>query len=119
MGSEATGITMLIDAGGDWMKNWPLVHTVQIPPRLSSSRSLKHAAIANVWITHSPEQSVSKYYNKRSAWKRIPYNSNEKEAPVGLYLHLYGIIATIGGMPVDLGLPAGLDIEALERRGLL
>jgi hypothetical protein len=119
MGGESTGITMLIDSGGDWMKNWPLVHTVQVPPRLSGSRSLKHAVKANVWITHSPEQSVSKYYNKRSAWKRIPYNSNEKEAPLGLYLHLYGIIATIGGMPVDLGLPAGFDIEALENRGLL
>jgi hypothetical protein len=62
---------------------------------------------------------VAKYYNKRSAWKRIPYNSNEKETPTGLYLHLYGIIVTIGGMPVDLGIPAGLDIEALENRGLL
>ena len=110
---------MLIDSGDDWVKDWPVVHTVQVSPRLSSSRSLKHAAMANVWITHSPDQSVSECYNKRSAWKRIPYKSNEKEAPAGLYLHLYGIIATIGGMPVDLGLPAGLDVEALENRGLL
>ena len=46
------------------------------------------------------------------------YNG-EQQAPHGIYLHLYGIITTIAGMPVDLGLPSGINIDDLIRRQLV
>jgi hypothetical protein len=34
-------------------------------------------------------------------------------------LHLTGLIVTIGGMPVDLGFPGGLDLKSIRNKGLL
>ena len=118
MATEPTKMTMLIDSEGDWMREWPILHTVHISPRLGSNQSRKHAGRANAWIVHSQEQSVSKYFSKSNLWKKIPYNG-EQQAPLGLYLHLYGIITTIAGMPVDLGLPSGINIDDLIRRKLV
>lgn len=118
MATEPTKMTMLIDSEGDWMRDWPVLHTVHISPRLGSTTARKHAGKANAWIVHSKDQSVSQHYMKSKMWKKIPYNG-ENQPPHGLYLHLYGIIVTVAGMPVDLGLPSGLNIDQLDRRGLL
>lgn len=118
MATEPTKMTMLIDSEGDWMREWPILHTVHISPRLGSTQSRKHAGRANAWIVHSQNQSVSKYFSKSNLWKKIPYNG-EHQAPLGLYLHLYGVITTIAGMPVDLGLPSGINIDDLIRRKLV
>jgi hypothetical protein len=118
MASEPTKMTMLIDSEGDWMREWPILHTVHISPRLGSTQSRRHAGRANAWIVHSQNQSVSKYFSKSNLWKKIPYNG-EHQAPLGLYLHLYGVITTIAGMPVDLGLPSGINIDDLIRRKLV
>ena len=118
MATEQTKMTMLIDSAGDWMRDWPVLHTVTVPPRLGSTTARKHAGRANAWIVHSKDQSVSKFYMKSNLWKKIPYNG-EQQAPHGIYLHLYGIITTIAGMPVDLGLPSGIKIDDLIRRQLV
>jgi hypothetical protein len=118
MATEPTKMTMLIDSEGDWMREWPILHTVHISPRLGSTQSRRHAGRANAWIVHSQNQSVSKYFSKSNLWKKIPYNG-EHQAPLGLYLHLYGVITTIAGMPVDLGLPSGINIDDLIRRKLV
>ena len=118
MATEPTKMTMLIDSEGDWMRDWPILHTVHISPRLGSTQSRKHAGRANAWIAHSKDQSVSKYFAKSNLWKKIPYNG-ENQTPHGLYLHLYGVITTIAGMPVDLGLPSGINIDDLIREGIL
>ena len=39
--------------------------------------------------------------------------------PVGLHLHLTGIIVTVGGMPVDLGFPGGMDFQSIKAKGLI
>ena len=118
MATEPTKMTMLIDSEGDWMREWPILHTVHISPRLGSTQSRRHAGRANAWIVHSQDQSVSKYFSKSNLWKKIPYNG-EHQAPLGLYLHLYGVITTIAGMPVDLGLPSGINTDDLIRRKLV
>ena len=118
MATEPTKMTMLIDSAGDWMREWPILHTVHISPRLGSTQARKHAGRANAWIVHSKEQSVSKYWMKSSLWKKIPYNG-EQRPPHGLYLHLYGVITTIAGMPVDLGLPSGINYNDLMLRDLV
>ena len=53
MATEQTKMTMLIDSAGDWMREWPILHTVTVPPRLGSTTARKHAGRANVWIVHS------------------------------------------------------------------
>jgi len=118
MATEPTKMTMLIDSAGDWMREWPILHTVHISPRLGSTQARKHAGRANAWIVHSKDQSVSKYWMKSNLWKKIPYNG-EHEPPHGLYLHLYGVITTIAGMPVDLGLPSGINHNDLVQRNLV
>jgi hypothetical protein len=118
MATEPTKMTMLIDSAGDWMREWPILHTVHISPRLGSTQARKHAGQANAWIVHSKDQSVSKYWMKSNLWKKIPYNG-EREPPHGLYLHLYGVITTIAGMPVDLGLPSGINHSDLVQRDLV
>ena len=118
MATEPTKMTMLIDSAGDWMREWPILHTVHISPRLGSTQARKHAGRANAWIVHSNEQSVSKYWMKSNLWKKIPYNG-EQQPPHGLYLHLYGVITTIAGMPVDLGLPSGINYNDLMLRDLV
>ena len=100
------------------MREWPILHTVHISPRLGSTQARKHAGRANAWIVHSKDQSVSKYWMKSNLWKKIPYNG-EREPPHGLYLHLYGVITTIAGMPVDLGLPSGINHSDLLQRDLV
>ena len=89
MATEPTKMTMLIDSEGDWMREWPILHTVHISPRLGSTQSRKHAGRANAWIVHSQDQSVSKYFSKSNLWKKIPYNG-EHQAPHGpvSYTHL-------------------------------
>ena len=118
MATEPTKMTMLVDSEGDWMRDWPILHTVHVSPRLGSTAARKHAGKANVWIVHSKEQSVSKFYNRTNLWKKIPY-TGENQPPHGIYLHLYGIITTIAGMPVDLGLPSGINIDDLLVRGII
>ncbi len=118
MATEPTKMTLLVDSEGDWMRDWPILHTVHVSPRLGSTASRKHAGRANAWIVHSKEQSISKFYNRKNLWKKIPYDG-ENQPPHGLYLHLYGIITTVAGMPVDLGLPSGISIEDLRARGLI
>ena len=118
MATEPTKMTMLVDSEGDWMRDWPILHTVHVSPHLGSTKSRKHAGRANAWIVHSKDQSVSKFYKKRNLWKKIPH-TGENQMPHGLHLHLYGIITTIAGMPVDLGLPCGINVDDVMARGLL
>ncbi|MEC8742787.1 MAG: hypothetical protein VXX95_07065, partial [Candidatus Thermoplasmatota archaeon] len=42
-----------------------------------------------------------------------------KTPPVGLHLHLCGLLVDVGGYPVDVGLPGTLDVEAARMAGLL
>ena len=64
MATEPTKMTMLVDSAGDWMRDWPILHTVHVSPRLGSTKSRKHAGRANAWIVHSKDQSVSKFWMK-------------------------------------------------------
>ena len=50
-------------------------------------------------------------------WRRS--NSLPKNQPLGNYLILKGLATTIGGMPVDIGMPTELDPEAAKTIDLL
>ena len=59
------------------------------------------------------EKGVEHHASKRA------YKGLGDEAPIGLFTHLTGLTITIGGMPVDLGLPAGIDLKSAKKNGLL
>jgi hypothetical protein len=80
----------------------------------------KHAWGANAWIAHSSEDTLDKAKSKgNNGWKILSKYKDEKNLPPCLFTHLTGIIVTIGGMPVDLGLPGQLNLKAIRNAGLL
>ena len=54
-----------------------------------------------------------------NGWKILSKYKDERDFPPCLFTHLTGIIVTIGGMPVDLGLPGHLNLAAINKAGLL
>jgi hypothetical protein len=118
--SEPTGIQWLIDSGLDWVQAWPTRHTVSPAPALVTKDLQRHAWKANGWIAHSVEDTLDKARKKGiNGWKNLSKFKEERDFPPCIYIHLTGIIITIGGMPVDLGLPGDLNLKAIKKAGLL
>ena len=110
--SEPTNIQWVIERETDWKHAWSL-HNVAVAPVLDRQELKQHAIKANAWSLLLGQQGVSKRAGKK-AYKQLP-----DEVPLGLYTHLGGLTITISGMPVDLGLPANIDITAARKLGLL
>ena len=68
-------------------------------------------ALPKVSICSTKAMTVS---NQKKAIRQLP-----TELPMGLFLHLTGVMSTIKGQPVDLGFPGGIDLDAANRLGLL
>ncbi len=118
--SEPTGIQWLRDSGLDWVHAWPYRHTVAPAPALITKDLQKHAWKANGWITFGDEEIFKKSKKKSSSgWKLLSDKKSERDFPPCIYTHMTGIIVTIGGMPVDLGIPGDIDISAIENAGLI
>ena len=110
--SEPTNIHWMLERETDWRQAWPL-HNVAVAPVLDTQELKQHALKANAWSLLLSGQGVGKHAGKK-AYKRLP-----DEVPIGLYTHLGGLTITIAGMPVDLGLPSGIDIGSARKLGLL
>ena len=118
--SEPTGIEWLRDSGLDWVNAWPYRHTVAPAPAFMTKDLQKHAWKANGWIAHSTENSLDQAIKKgNNGWKMLAKFKSENDLPACLYTHLTGVIVTIGGMPVDLGLPGDIDLATLEKIGMI
>jgi len=118
--SEPTGIEWLRDSGLDWVNAWPYRHTVAPAPALVTKELQKHAWKANGWISFGDEQMFEQAKNKLSnGWKLLSNKISESDFPPCLFTHITGVVVTIGGMPVDLGLPGDIDITTIEKAGLL
>ena len=118
--SEPTGIEWLRDSGLDWVNAWPYRHTVAPAPALVTKELQKHAWQANGWIAFGNEEVFSKAKKKGiNGWKLLTDKKTESDFPPCLYTHITGVVVTIGGMPVDLGLPGEIDLIAIENAGLL
>ena len=118
--SEPTGIEWLRDSGLDWVNAWPYRHTVAPAPAFMTKDLQKHAWKANGWIAHSTENSLDQAIKKgNNGWKMLAKIKSENDLPACLYTHLTGVIVTIGGMPVDLGLPGDIDLATLEKIGMI
>ena len=111
--SEHTKIEWLFEQGGNWRISWPK-HNVSVPPNLESSLLRQHAWSANAWVgLASDKEMVDLLASRKPPIKDLP-----ESLPLALYTHLSGIIVTIGGMPVDIGVPGTLRIDTAEKNGL-
>ena len=110
--SEPTRIQWLLEGETDWKQAWGQ-HNVAPPPTLENTSLREHAMNANAWMLLLSEEGT----NQRAAKKAM--KSLVDEVPVGLFTHLTGLTITIGGMPVDLGLPANINLNAARKHGLL
>ena len=109
--SEPTKIHWMLEEETDWKRSWPL-HNVVIPPVMDTTELKQHAVNGNAWVMMLGGD-LSKHAKKGA------HNSLDDEVPIGLFTHLKGITITIGGMPVDLGLPADINLKAARKNGLL
>ena len=109
--SEPTKIHWVLENEADWKRSWKL-HNVAVPPTLDSTELKRHAVQANAWSLMLGSDVAQ--HDKKNAHKSL-----EADVPIGLFTHLQGITVTIGGMPVDLGLPAGINLKAAQKNDLL
>ena len=110
--SEPTKMEWVCDQETDWRQHW-IQHNTAIPPAFEQDELKRHAWESNKWVGLL-SQEAWKQRNKKNAHRHLP-----NEGPLGLYLHLTGLTVTIGGMPVDVGLPSIYDPAAVEKAGLL
>ena len=76
-------------------------------------KSGKHMMAANCWLMHNSSKKVgihpsavkAKVWGKAAGWPRA------HEQPVGNFLISSGLIANVDGMPIDMGLPASINLE--------
>ena len=109
--SEPTKIHWMLEEETDWKRSWPL-HNVAVPPVMDTTELKQHALNANAWVMMLGSDLSN--HAKKGA-----HNSLVDDLPLGLFTHLKGITITIGGMPVDLGLPANINLKAARKNGLL
>ena len=109
--SEPTKIHWVLENEADWKRSWKL-HNVAVPPTLDSTELKRHAVQANAWSLMLGSDVAQ--HDKKNAHKSL-----QADVPIGLFTHLQGITVTIGGMPVDLGLPAGINLKAAQKNDLL
>jgi hypothetical protein len=96
--SEDTGMEWAINKEAQWRSQWRH-HRVAVPPLLDSQGLKEHAYQANAWILFSnPEFAIKKSKKKYAHF--IP-----DHLPLGLFLHMSGIVVSVAGVPIDLGYP--------------
>jgi len=117
--SEMTDMEWATESGLNVMDVWAKKHVVSPPPTFPKKSQRQHAWAANAWIAHGPGNELVIAAKKgANGWKMLS-KIDQAALPPCLYLHLTGLIVTIGGMPVDLGFPGGLDLKSIRSKGLL
>jgi hypothetical protein len=98
---------------------WTKRHVVSSPPTFRKKSLKQHAWAANAWFLHGASNELTIASKKgNNGWKMLG-KMDETALPPCLYLHLTGLIVTVGGMPVDLGFPGGLNFKAINDKGLV
>ena len=108
---EKTGLIWADTMDGDWERNWKNSHNVVAAPDNSDNSMKMHSWNANAWLTR--RETTAKNLGKKG-WKK----ANWSNPPFANYLIMTGIITTVGGVPIDLGMPGWIDFKACEKAGL-
>ena len=117
--SEITDMEWATESGLNVDTIWARMHVVSPSPSFTKKVQKQHAWAANAWIAHGASNELTIASKKGSnGWKMLG-KVDQSALPPCLYLHLTGLIVTIGGMPVDLGFPGGLDFKSIHAKGLL
>ena len=110
--TEKTGLIWADSMSGDTDTNWRNSHNVVASPNNSTNQMKIHSWNANAWLTR--RETTTKNLGKKG-WKKAVWTN----PPFGNYLIMTGIIATVGGVPIDLGMPGWIDFKACEKANLL
>ena len=116
--SEVTDMEWATESGLNVTEVWTKRHVVSPPPTFRKKSLKQHAWAANAWFLHGASNELTIASKKgHNGWKMLG-KMDETALPPCLYLHLTGLIVTVGGMPVDLGFPGGLNFKAIKDKGL-
>jgi hypothetical protein len=119
MANEASPIQWMNDTGLDWLEAWGRKHLISPSPSFGKKFLIQHSWLSNGWCAHDGKGNLEAAIAKReNGWKTLS-NAWPNGLPICLHTHLKGIILTVAGMPVDLGLPGNLDLKTIEKKGLL
>jgi hypothetical protein len=110
--NERTGLIWADTMAGEWEINWLATHNVAVAPTLEHQKLKQHAWNANAWACRRENTDLLK---GRKDWKQFEWQIQ----PVANHLLLAGLVTTIGGAPIDLGLPGWIDINQCEQANLL
>ena len=101
--SEQTGLVWLCDEVGDWEGGWQSRHNIAPAPNFNRKYLVEHAWKANSAVGYLAKEHFDKAIQKgEKGWKNLKGIMN---TPACTYSHLTGILVTVGGMPIDLGIP--------------
>ncbi|MBJ63663.1 MAG: hypothetical protein CMB55_02550 [Euryarchaeota archaeon] len=109
--TEKTGLIWADSMEGDLEKNWENSHNVVSSPDNTSKPMKIHSWNANAWVAR--RETTFKNLGKKG-WKKAVWSTQ----PYANYLIMTGIITTVGGVPIDLGLPGWIDFKACEKAKL-
>ena len=109
--TEKTGLIWADSMEGDLEKNWENSHNVVASPDNTSKPMKIHSWNANAWVAR--RETTFKNLGKKG-WKKAVWSTQ----PYANYLIMTGIITTVGGVPIDLGLPGWIDFKACEKANL-
>jgi hypothetical protein len=109
---EKTGLIWADTMIGEWEHNWVESHNVVPPPQIETALMKHHAWNANSWVVRG---RMDKLVSGKKAWKKLDWVN----PPLLNQLITTGLIITAGGMPIDLGFPGWIDIEACEKANLI
>ena len=72
----------------------------------------KHSWNANSWVVR---KDLAKVSHGRNDWKKFEWANS----PLANHLIMTGLVATVGGVPIDLGFPGWINLKACEKAKLL
>ena len=108
---EKTGLIWADTMEGDWERNWQDSHNVVAAPSITTNAMKIHSWNANAW-TSRRESSVMNLGKK--GWKKVDWTN----PPLANHLIMTGLITTVGGVPIDLGMPGWINFKACEKAKL-
>ena len=109
---EPTGLIWADSIGGEWGKMWPSAHNVVPAPEINTNPLKSHAWSANAWSIRKELESIN---TSERALRKMDWPAQ----PFANHLILTGLVTTVGGIPVDLGLPGWINFKAIEKAELL
>jgi hypothetical protein len=111
--SEQSKIEWAFEQDLDWREKWS-GHNVSVPPHMKTTDLKKHAWRANAWVGLASEKGLAALLKGKRQHQNLP-----EDLPLCIYTHLAGLMVTIGGMPVDLGVPGTIQLDDIEAANLL